>query len=78
MGQLTHVCSYVSRLISRELQNLDLFIFKYTFCTLIKTNHKFAVVPLTIASTSQVPGTFILMVYEDFGVGVIAIIMNFK
>lgn len=54
------------------------FYFQIYFVDKIKTNHLHAVITLTLASTFSVTFNLQLMVYEDFGVGVIAIIMYFK
>lgn len=51
------------------------FYFQIYFVDKIKTNHLHAVITLTPASTFSVTFNLQLMVYEDFGVGVIAIIM---
>lgn len=51
------------------------FYFQIYFVDKIKTNHLHAVITLTLASTFSVTFNLQLMVYEDFGVGVIAIIM---
>lgn len=54
------------------------FYFQIYFVDKIKTNHLHAVITLTLESTFSVTFNLQLVVYEDFGVGVIAIIMYFK